>query len=376
MRNHNWINGLGLIALMLAGAVPLQAQIVYGQPAASGLRVNYCRWTVESENIKEKIGQFTVPLNAFVPLKDNLEARLFVAEASNSLKTDAETYSLSGLSDIRLQLNQSLAEDHVMFSLGLNLPTGKKALNLSEERLVAEYLAYDFLTFPLRRLGEGFGLNATAGVAGASGAARYGVAATAQLNGAYEAFDGLGDYNPGEMFSLTAGLDTRGQRLSFITDMSFSTYAVDKLEDRRVFRQSRVFDIHAGTTYHRERMTVSGDARYFVRGRNTTYDTTAAETIRDQLKIYGNELFMSLTAAWSSASGSWHAGPLLEYRIIGGNEYDFGSSHTIAAGLEYGCKLGRSANLGLGVKYFTGQADDGRYDLSGFQLSLGLGTTL
>lgn len=375
MRNHKRIIGVGVAVLLLMGGIPAYGQIVYGQPAAGGFRLNYCHWTIESDFAKDKIGQFTIPLSAFVPLKDNLEARLFVAETSSSLKTDVDSYSLSGLSDIRFQLNQALAEDHVLLSLGLNLPTGRKALNLTEERLVAEYLSYDFLTFPLRRLGEGFGLNATAGLAGASGATRYGIAATVQYSGAYEAFDGMGDYNPGEMFSVNTGLDSRGERMSFITDMSFSTYAVDKLEDHKVFRQSRVFDVHAGTTYHRETMIISGDARYFVRGRNTTYDTTAADSIRNQLKIYGNELFMSLAATWSSASGSRHAGPLLEWRIIGANEYDFGSSHTIAAGFEYGCKLGETVNLGLGAKYFTGQADDGRYDLSGYQLSLGVGST-
>jgi hypothetical protein len=375
MRDHKWMLGVGLTALILFGVIPAQGQIVYGQAASVGARLNYCHWTIESPTASDKVGQFTIPLNAFVPLKDNLEARLFMAEASNSLKAEDETYSLSGLSDIRLQLNQALAEDHVLLSLGVNLPTGKKALNLTEERLVAEYLAYDFLTFPLRRLGEGFGLNATAGLAGASGATRYGAAATFQLNGAYEAFDGMGDYNPGDMVSLNAGLDTRNDKLSFIADMAFTTYTVDKLEDHKVFRQSRIFDIHTGIAYRQEAMTLNGDARYFIRGRNTTYDTTAAETIRDQLKIYGNELFMSLGATWSSRSATWHAGPLLEWRIIGANEYDFGSSHTIAAGFEYGHKLGRTANIGLGVKYFTGQADDGRYDLSGYQLSLGLGST-
>ncbi len=375
MRDRKWIVCVGLTALMLFGVIPAQGQIIYGQPASGGVRLNYCRWTIKSPTASDKIGQFTVPLNAFVPLGDNLEARLFVAEASNSLTAADATYSLSGLSDIRLQLNRALAEDHVLVSLGANLPTGKKSLNLGEERLVAEYLAYDFLTFPLRRLGEGFGLNATAGVAGASGATRYGLAATFQMNGAYEAFEGMGDYNPGDMISLNAGIDTRNDRLSFITDMTFATYTVDKLADRKVFRQSRIFDIHAGAAYRQETMTLSGDARYFVRGRNTTYDTTAAESIRDQLKIYGNELFLSLGAAWTSPSKNWHAGPLLEWRIIGANEYDFGSSHTIAAGFEYGHKLGGTANIGLGVKYFIGQADAGRYDLSGYQLSLGLGST-
>jgi len=374
MRDRKHILIATLAGMLLLTAASAWGQIVHGQPAAAGTRVIYDHWTLKVPGASNDLSQFMIPLSGFVPLAENLEARFFISEVANSVTEANADYSLSGLTDARLQISQALANDRLLVSLGLNLPTGKKGLDTLKESRVAEYLSYNFLTLPIRRLGEGLGINLLLGAAGSSGDTRYGATVTYQMAGAYEAYQNKGDYNPGDLLNLTASVDISRAKLRYVGDATVSTFTTDKLDDRKVFRQSALFDLHVGAMYDGPSMDVAGDARYLIRGRNTTYDTTAAETIRDQLKIYGNELFLSGSLFWSH-SAIWHAGPTLEWRYIGINEYDFGASQTVGLGAEYGRTLGASIQASVGLKYYTGSADDGRYDLSGYQMTLGLSST-
>lgn len=375
MNNHKNIIVAGVAAAIILLSSSALGQIVYGQPASAGFRLIYSHWSIKyNDGATVKINQFMLPVSGFIPIRENVEARFYVADASNKLNLPTEDYTLSGLSDMRLQISSALLDEHLLTSLGINLPTGKKELDFDKEGQVMDYLSLNYLSFPIRRLGEGLGINLLAGLAESSGNTRYGVSACWGYTGAYKAYEEAADYDPGDLFSINAGLDVKGDKTSLAMDMAFTTYGTDELDNQKVFKQSDMFDIHAGWNYFEESYTFGFDSRYLIRGRNTTYDTTAAETIRDQLKIYGNEFFLGGNFFWTKTN-SQHFGPVAELRLIGANEYDFGSSSNIGFGFEYGTKLGKSANLGLGMKYYTGKADDGNIDLSGYQVSANLSST-
>ena len=220
MRNHKVFTLIiAALAAVVICASTSYGQIVYGQPASAGAQFIYSHWKVDGLDVA-KINQSVVPISGFVPLGENLEGRFFIADASNNLTLESGDNSfpeskstLSGVSDVRLQLSQSLAEDKLLFSLGINLPTGKKELNYGEERSVMDALALNYLSFPIRRLGEGFGLNLLAGFAQASGSLRYGGSVTYNYAGTYTPFENEGDYNPGDMFSVNFGGDTKKDKI-------------------------------------------------------------------------------------------------------------------------------------------------------------------
>jgi len=63
---------------------------------------------------------------------------------------------------------------------------------------------------------------------------------------------------------------------------------------------------------------------------------------------------------------------LIELRVIGADEYDFDGSTIFGLGGEITRNIGEGADLGVGFKYYTGSADGGDIDLSGYQLSANL----
>jgi hypothetical protein len=366
MRNHKSILVILLAAVLLLAASPACGQIIYGQPASGNLRVIYSHWNLEDDAASVDISQIMIPISGLIPMQDNLELRFSAANASTDVESGDDKYDLSGMSDIRLQLNQSLSDDRLLLSLGINLPTGKKKLSAVDERPVMSLLTENYLSFPIRRLGEGFGFNLLAGGATVKDNIRYGATIMYQINGAYEAYENEGDYQPGNLLSISASADSRSDELSILGEIIFSTFSNDKLEDRKVFKQSQQVDLHFGGKYDMKTYAVSADLRYLIRGRNTRYD--AEEAVFDQLKVYGNEFFFAGRAAYYPNEDSYIA-PSVDARLIEGNEFEFGSSENFGVGLEYGRNLGESLDAGIGFKYYTGSADDGRIDLSGYRLS-------
>lgn len=359
-----------IFAVIITGmTAPTAGQIVYGQPTAGDLRVMYTHWSDESDSVTYDVDQFAIPLVGFIPLQENLELHFYAASASTTLDAGGTDYDIAGFTDMRLQVNHSLVEDQVLVSLGVNLPTGKKTLSVSEERPVMEILTQNYLSFPIRRFGEGFGANVLVGLAAASGNARYGGTVSYQFNGPYEAYEGRGDYSPGNMLMASASADTRADAWTLGADVSFTTYAADKVEDRKVFDQSDQFDIHAGVRYDDETYAFHSDIRYLIRGRNTRYDVN--EAVFDQLKFYGNEFYLSARFAYSP-NKLWFFAPLADLRLIAGDEYGFGPSNTVGVGLEAGRTITEGLTFGAGFKYFMGSADDGNIDLSGYQATAGL----
>ncbi len=371
MFNRKFI--VGVVAVLIVGmTVPAVGQIVYGQSSSGYLRMIYSHWKQDDTYGSTSVDQVITPINGFVPLQENTELRFYAAGVSTSATVYGSDFSLSGLTDVRLQFNQSLSDDQFLLSLGLNLPTGKRALSVADNRPIMELLTQNYLSFPVRRLGEGFGVNMTAGAGASAGDLCYGGSVSYQINGAYEAYQNEGDYNPGDMFSASVSANIKNDKWGYVADATYMTFSTDKVDGQKIFKQSTELDLHAATAYNGDVYTFNGDIGYLIRGRNTRYDST--EVIFDQLKIYGNEFYVSGRLAYMF-SPQWYAAPLGELRLIAGNEYDFGSSHTLGLGAEIGRSIGEDIGVAAGFKYNTGSADGGNIDLSGVQLSLGLTAT-
>jgi len=373
MRNHdNQIAALAVV-LVLAAAAPGMSQIIYGQPTSADLRVIYSHWSQKNDSGTTSINQWVIPITGLVPLKDNLEMRFYAANASNSLEDGASEYRLSGFSDVRLQVNSSLANDRILLSAGFNLPTGKKELSRETERPVMAVLTENYLGLPIRGLGEGMGVNLLVGMAAAAGNSRMGASIMYQYNGAYKAYEGEADYKPGDMFSVNVGGDTKAGEFTLGGGVTYSTYTTDKVDERKVFKQSDQIDLHVGGNYKTGACRFLADIRYLIRGRNTRYDPDQAIDYR--LKVYGNELAFAGGVTWTPRP-AWSVTPMVELRLIDGNEFDdqrkIGPSNNLGMGIEVGRTIMNNVDLGVGFKYYTGSADDGNIDLSGYRLSAGL----
>ncbi|MEZ5360346.1 MAG: hypothetical protein R3F48_16135 [Candidatus Zixiibacteriota bacterium] len=376
MRPINLFLILSLVCLL--GAVTVaEAQIIYGQPASGDLKITYTSWKYTNDADEETtISQFLIPIGGFIPLQDNMELRFQAANTTQKAEYGDTENKLSGLTDLRLQLNKSLSDDKYLLSLGLNLPTGKKELTTDDEVFVMAGLSENYLSFPVRLLGEGFGFNMLAGGAMTRGNSRLGGTVMFQYNGKYKAYENEGEYDPGEMFSVSVNADTKSEKALYSLSAVLTLYTDDKLNDNKIRKSSTQVDFLAGAQFPGEKLTFAGNARLLLRGRNTSY-VPNTEEIEEQLRLYGNELTLAAALSYHPAK-TWSFTPKAELRMIGGNEYESTSTRYMDAstifglGGSYARKLGEDINGTVGFKYYTGSADGGDYDLSGYQFTLGL----
>lgn len=357
-----------LIASLLISGDTL-AQVVYGQPLNGGGRIYFTHWTLEDSTGKEEIDQLAIPVSGMIPIRDNFEARFYIANVSNDLNQSDNEYSVSGFGDLRIQATHSFLEDQVVLSAGINVPSGKTKLSLTEEWPIMETLSQNFLRFPVRRLGEGPGFNLLLGGAKAVGDYRLGATLMYHLYGKYKAYENGGDYNPGDMFGITANIDRRFENGAVGISAIYSIYGTDKLNDQKIFEQADQLDLRLNGIVKMGSVDLNGTIQFLTRGSNTRFDSL--EAIFDQLKFYGNE-FNLYTGATIPVMAKLDLMPLLEMKFIGKNDYDFGKSNLLGFGADAAYNLSEGLNAMIGYRFFTGKADDDAIDLSGYQLTAGV----
>lgn len=360
-----------LLALGLA-ASPTRAQIVYGQTPQVGLDLVATHWELTLEDEEVTVDQFAIPVTTFLPLREDLEARLYVAQSTSSVSQLGQEFNLSGLTDMRVQISQSLSRDRLVLGIGVNLPTGHKGLSLVEEWVVMNYLTQSFLNFPVRRLGGGFGLNFLVGGAKEYGNYRLGLSASYDLASSYEAYVDEGDYNPGNSVNLTAGLQHEQDDRLVNADLTFITSAADKLADEPVFSRGQQVVAHLGVSGVSGEKRYHGNAYYHVRGRNTIYDPDGI--LLQQLKVYGNEFILGGGIDLRHRA-KWRYGPRADIRLIAGNEFGFGKSTVLGIGGQAAWLITSRIEVRLALKYYTGSTHDGEIDLSGHQAWISAGGT-
>ncbi len=358
------------LLLVLAGASAVQGQIVYGQPTAGNLRAVYNSWTLDENGSETTISQFMFPVTGFVPLDEDFELSFYAANSTNNLEAAGTEYKLSGLSDVRLQVNHSFSEDHLLVTAVVNLPTGKKELDFGEEWQVLQALSTNYLSFPMQRFGEGFGFSLLLGGATMLGDnTRGGAGIMYQFVGSYKPYGGFGDYNPGDLISVNAGLDIERGSSVWSLDAIYTMYGEDKVNSLSSFKQSPQFDIRFSGRNAGEKFSLSGLVRYVMRGDNKIFNVTGLEL--DPIKLYGDEFSVAGALTWAFKP-EWYLVPGADVRTIAGNDADFDNSTVIGFGAALGKAMGESLKAEAGYKLYTGSADGGDIDLSGYQITFGL----
>jgi len=358
-------------ALTALSAAKADCQIIYKQPGSSLLRFHYSDWSLKpTGGSKETLSQTATFLSGFIPIRDNFEARYEIVSGHNDLQTGANDAAMSGLGDLRLQVAHSFSQDRALLSAGLNLPTGKKELNVDDERSIIDFLARDYLTVPMRRYGEGFGLNLQAGAATTLGSLKCGLSAVYDHIGSYLPYEGYGKYDPGDALSLTATAEVASGKITYTGDIGFSLFGTDVFEGEDIYHQGGQFNARVTAARRGDRYTTSLGGQMILRGRNKRYNLTDG-TIDSQLKQYGDEYDLFLRVAFLLGK-SWNIGTMVGTRQIGASEEGLGRSSLLHCALDVSRDLSRLIGVDLGVMYHTGSADGGAIDVGGLQMYGGL----
>ncbi|HEX2898049.1 MAG TPA: hypothetical protein VHP63_08385, partial [candidate division Zixibacteria bacterium] len=168
-------------------------------------------------------------------------------------------------------------------------------------------------------------------------------------------------------FTAEFGLNTHGEKTAIACGINYLAYANDKMDGVKAFKQGQQVGLSLAAVYDNKVVRFNPSAHYTIRGRNTRYQT-GSEIIRDRLKLYGNELELGLEIG-RYFRGGWNFSPMISLREIDNSEDNYGDSKVLSYGVSVGKKFSERILVGTWFKILTGDTDNGRVDLSGYQIS-------
>lgn len=185
---------------------------------------------IESKSISiggKQYSQTAIPMAIVVPLQQNLILR---ATNAPSLTASDTMSSLGGLSDTQIGLSYFLFDEHLLFMLDANLPSGRK-IPSSEKQSYATVVGFQPFGYQVQSFGQGFDLQV-------GGAYAFRIAEKAIMNfggayllrGDYQPIDTLGQYDPGNEITISIGGDYQfTRRIDGTLDVSLTSYGEDQL---------------------------------------------------------------------------------------------------------------------------------------------------
>jgi hypothetical protein len=224
-----------LIPLILAvGATAADAQGILNSAVRSG--PIFARYRIESP-VGVEISELAVPVAVSVPLGSRMTFDISSAYAfSKVVFESAQPQEISGATDTQLRANFALGQDFIVFTAGLNLPTGQT--RVAEDQIeAAGYIANEFLSFPVPSMGTGFGGTGGIAVARPIGEWNIGFGASMRYSGEYEPYQ-LGDqtfkFQPGNEYRVRVGADHGFLGGRVATGLTYSKFGDDAADGATV----------------------------------------------------------------------------------------------------------------------------------------------
>ena len=364
---------------------PTDAQIVKGRPSLLHQQFTHLAWTLKGDTTDVTVSQWYLPILVSASVAPTWEVSFLSALSGSDANWSLADDQFSGLSDSRVQVAHAMANDRVLVSAGMSLPTGKTELT-PDNRALLPWLTADFFNFPLKYPGEGFNLFGEVGTAMPAGNWTVGVGAAVHYAGEYTPFDDGRKYQPGSRILLTgsAAQDFVG-RGHVALNISAIFSGNDKASGEPVFADGTVFDIRLSGQRKTDRGQVDASVRAILRGKNKLLDPQSLDVVLEQNNTNGSDVRLSLRGrhALRNRLDGWLS---LEARFLAANGYapgdplyeDAASITGLGGGLDL--QLSPRATAGLGIRIWRGTSDGAAsyepLDLSGVEIIQRLSFTI
>lgn len=354
------------------------AQIVYGDPTRADASVIYQNWKLTYENTPEQpessLTQTAFPLYVFLPVAENWEVHVNAAFSSSHLDGGSEGYSVSSLSTPLVRVYRSFADDQVFLCAGFAVPGGKTKLD-STELPISELLAGDFLTLPIKQLGNGFGLLLQAGGAQQYEQILFGGSISYFLRGSYTYAEGGSDYNPGDEFTVQGSATLPADKARIDLDIGYKYFVADRLGSQDIFKNGDQFSLALSGAYDFGRTLGRLSLLHLIRAKDSRRSGTAftyeENNSNGSKTLIAGSVRQRITPL---VSGSF----LVTYRMVNANDWSednpahFGSSNLFSIGAElgYSSEDDRYSVFGRFLIH-DGSADEDRIGISGTEITIG-----
>jgi hypothetical protein len=214
-------------------AAELRAQSVYDIGAR--IAPQFHSYTVNAPS-NLKISEFAAPLFVVIPLAPSFTIDVGTSYARSQVEQTVlgktTTSSISGLTDTQVRGSYVLANDLIVLTAGVNIPTGQSTI--PESKLIAASLiGSDFLAFPISNMGTGFGGTGGIALARPVGDWNLGVGVSVRRSAGYDPFDAAGVaetvYQPGNEYRARIGVDRAIGTGRAMVGVTYSAFGDDRL---------------------------------------------------------------------------------------------------------------------------------------------------
>jgi hypothetical protein len=156
------------------------------------------------------VTQLSSPFVLIVPFGDRFNVDISTSYASTEVKVgSAVTSKISGLTDTQIRGNITIGDNAAIFTIGVNLPTGKYTVPEAQQEAAGQ-IGNDFLLYPVSSMGNGLG--ATGGIAFAQSAGDWNLGFGGSFRhstqfDAYKVASSVLRFTPGDEFRARVGAD-------------------------------------------------------------------------------------------------------------------------------------------------------------------------
>ena len=187
-------------------------------------------YAIGTGGAKTTVAQTAIPFVLSLPFTERFTMDITTAYAiTDVISGGRSTSSIKGLTDTQVRGNYSFADQTVIFTFGLNLPTGQYTIPAGQAAAAGQ-IGNDFLSYPISSMGNGLAGTGGIAFARAMGAWNLGAGASMRKSTAFAAFgDATSEFRftPADEYRLNLGLDRPVGDGQLQFGLSFSAFGED-----------------------------------------------------------------------------------------------------------------------------------------------------
>jgi hypothetical protein len=218
------------VTLALLAALPVAATAQGWRETAVIVAPHSTMFKIGDGAAQRTVSQTAFPLVFVIPFSERISVDVTTAYAVSDVITGGQSISaIKGLTDMQVRANIQAGLENMVFTVGLNLPTGQYTIPEGQQEAAGQ-IGNDFLNFPISSMGNGLG--ATGGVAYARpiGAWNLGGGMSFRKSTEFAAYSVSGDdftFTPGDEIRLRVGLDRPVGDGQMAFGLSYSAFGDD-----------------------------------------------------------------------------------------------------------------------------------------------------
>jgi len=331
-------------------------------------------WRVKDSTGANRVSAIFTPLRLSIPVTQNFDLDFYGASAFAGVD-QGESQTLNGLVDTKIRGTLRLNDYHWLVQAGVNLPTGKNVL-AADEAQVNNLLAETVLGFLFKRYGRG--LDFDAGVAYAwslSEKTKTGLGVAYLRKGGYLfRQDDSRRFQPGDEFSVTAGLETQTERLRLRSHVLAKFFQKDQLEGRTVFQEGAQIEINGEVGFPLQKWRFVLAAKDVIKANNRTFSTGGQSVAASKDNFPGNIFWLNQQTTYP-VSEKFSVTVSLGLNSLGKSDLQLGDAQIFNFGAGTQLKLSERLIAQTTFSYSTGEAKDAAgqaFDLQGIFINTGL----